>query len=185
VTIPTQKIIRQTKNWISEVVIGLNLCPFAAQPFNDNRIEYIVSDNDDTEQDLQELAVCFSILENRVEIETILLIFPQAYKKFDDYLELLYLANLLLDDLSFSGIYQLASFHPEYHFEDSGINDASNFSNRSPYPMLHILREKSIERAIKSYNHVEKIPEINVKNLEAIGFDVMQQTLKDIQDDSK
>jgi hypothetical protein len=59
VTIPTQKIIRQTKNWISEVVIGLNLCPFAAQPFNDNRIEYIVSHNDDTEQDLQELAVCF------------------------------------------------------------------------------------------------------------------------------
>ncbi len=184
-TIPTQKIVQQTKNWVSEVVIGLNLCPFAAQPFNDNRIEYIVSHNDGIEQDLQELAVCFSILENKVEVETILLIFPQAYKPFDNYLELLYLANLLLDDLNLSGIYQLASFHPEYHFEGSDLNDASNFSNRSPYPMLHILREKSVERAIKSYNYVEKIPEINVKNLQAIGFDVMQQTLKDIQDDTK
>ena len=184
-TIPTQKIVQQTKNWVSEVVIGLNLCPFAAQPFNDNRIEYIVSHNDGIEQDLQELAVCFSILENKVEVETILLIFPQAYKQFDNYLELLYLANLLLDDLNLSGIYQLASFHPEYHFEGSDLNDASNFSNRSPYPMLHILREKSVERAIKSYNHVEKIPEINVKNLQAIGFDVMQQTLKDIQEGTK
>ena len=182
-TLPDQTIIQQTKNWVSEVVIGLNLCPFAAQPFNDNRIEYIVSHNDETEQDLQELAVCFSVLENRVEIETILLIFPQAYKQFDDYLELLYLANLLLDDLNFSGIYQLASFHPEYHFEGSEIDDASNFSNRSPHPMLHLLRESSIERAIKSYNHIEKVPRNNIKNLQRIGFDAMQQTLKNIQED--
>ena len=182
-TIPTPRVIQQTKKWVSQVVIGLNLCPFAAQPFEDNRIEYIVSHNKETEQDLQELAVCFSILENKVEVETILLIFPESYRSFDDYLELLYLANLLLDDLNFSGIYQLASFHPEYHFEGSEINDASNFSNRSPYPMLHILRENSVERAIKSYNHIERIPQNNVKNLQAIGFDVMQQTLKDIQED--
>ncbi len=184
-SILTQAVIQQTKKWIDEIVIGLNLCPFAAQPFNDNRIEYIVSQNNNTEQDLQELAVCFSILENRVEVETILLIFPQDYKPFDDYLELLYLANLLLDDLNFSGTYQLASFHPEYHFEDSDIDDASNFSNRSPYPMLHILREKSVSRAIKSYNHVEKIPENNVKNLQTIGFDTMNKTLNDIKEDTK
>jgi hypothetical protein len=183
VTIPTPRVIQQTKKWVSQVVIGLNLCPFAAQPFEDNRIEYIVSHNKETEQDLQELAVCFSVLENKVEVETILLIFPEPYKLFDDYLELLYLANLLLDDLGFSGVYQLASFHPEYHFEGSEIDDASNFTNRSPYPMLHILREKSIERAVKSYNHIETIPQNNVKNLQSIGFDVMQQTLKDIQED--
>lgn len=182
-TIPISRVIQQTKTWVSQVVIGLNLCPFAAQPFEDNRIEYIVSHNKETEQDLQELAVCISILENKVEVETILLIFPESYKSFDDYLELLYLANLLLDDLNFSGKYQLASFHPEYHFEGCDINDAGNFTNRSPYPMLHILRENSVERAIKSYNHVEKIPQNNVKNLRSIGFDVMQQTLKDIQED--
>ena len=182
-TTPTSRVIQQTKNWVSQVVIGLNLCPFAAQPYEDNRIEYIICHNNQTEQDLQELAVCFSILENKVEVETILLIFPESYRSFDDYLELLYLANLLLDDLNFSGIYQLASFHPEYHFEGSEIDDASNFTNRSPYPMLHILREDSVERAIKSYNHVEKIPQNNVKNLQSIGFDVMQQTLKDIQED--
>ena len=180
--LPTPSVIQQTKKWVSQVVIGLNLCPFAAQPFEDNRIEYIVSHNKETEQDLQELAVCFSILENKVEVETILLIFPESYQSFDDYLEILYLANLLLDDLGFSGIYQLASFHPVYHFDGSDINDASNFTNRSPYPMLHILREKSVERAVKSYNHIEKIPQNNVKNLQSIGFDVMQQTLKDIQE---
>jgi len=182
VTTPTPRVIQQTKNWVSQVVIGLNLCPFAAQPYEDNRIEYIVCHNNQTEQDLQELAVCFSILENKVEVETILLIFPESYRSFDDYLELLYLANLLLDDLNFSGIYQLASFHPEYHFEGTKIDDASNFSNRSPYPMLHVLRENSIERAVKSYNHIETIPQNNVKNLQSIGF--MQQTLKDIQEDT-
>jgi len=183
-TIATQSVIRQTKNWVSDIVIGLNLCPFAAQPFEVNRIEYIVSDNSEIEQDLQELAICFSILENRVTIETILLIFPQAYKNFDDYLELLYLANLLLEDLNFTGIYQLASFHPKYHFEGSAVDDASNFTNRSPFPMLHLLRERSVERAIKSYKHIETVPENNVKNLREIGYSVMQQTLKDIQEDN-
>jgi len=185
VTTPDKNIIQQTKRWIEDIVIGLNLCPFAAQPFNDNRIEYIVSDNNEIEKDLQELAICFSILDNRVSIETILLIFPQAYKNFDDYLEILYLANLLLEDLKLSGTYQLASFHPDYHFEGSAIDDASNFTNRSPFPMLHILRERSIERAIKSYNHIETVPRNNIKNLREIGFNVMQQTLKDIQDDIK
>lgn len=184
-TTPDKNVIQQTKRWIEDIVIGLNLCPFAAQPFNDNRIEYIVSDNNEIEKDLQELAICFSILDNRVSIETILLIFPQAYKNFDDYLEILYLANLLLEDLKLSGTYQLASFHPDYHFEGSAIDDASNFTNRSPFPMLHILRERSIERAIKSYNHIETVPRNNIKNLREIGFNVMQQTLKDIQDDIK
>ena len=184
-TTPDKNVIQQTKRWVEDIVIGLNLCPFAAQPFNDNRIEYIVSDNNEVENDLQELAICFSILDNRVSIETILLIFPQAYKNFDDYLEILYLANLLLEDLKLSGTYQLASFHPDYHFEGSAIDDASNFTNRSPFPMLHILRERSVERAIKSYNHIETVPRNNIKNLRKIGFNVMQQTLKDIQDDIK
>ena len=184
-TTPDKNVIQQTKRWVEDIVIGLNLCPFAAQPFNDNRIEYIVSDNNEVENDLQELAICFSILDNRVSIETILLVFPQAYKNFDDYLEILYLANLLLEDLKLSGIYQLASFHPDYHFEGSAIDDASNFTNRSPFPMLHILRERSVERAIKSYNHIETVPRNNIKNLREIGFNVMQQTLKDIQDDIK
>lgn len=181
----SQTVIRQTKNWLREIVIGLDLCPFAAQPFDDDRIEYIVSHNQKIEQDLQELAVCFSILEHKVTIETILLILPDNYKSFDDYLELLYLANLLLEDLNLSGIYQLASFHPEYHFEGTDINDASNFSNRSPYPMLHILRERSVERAIKSYKHIEKVPHNNIKNLRKIGSEELQQTLEDIQQETK
>lgn len=161
-------------------MIGLNLCPFASQVVLDNRLEYIVSNSDGLEQHLQQLTDCFSKLDEITDIETSLIIFPQTYQKFDDYLELLDLANLLLDDLNYSGIYQLASFHPEYCFAGSTEHDASNFSNRSPYPMLHILRESSIEKAVSHYKNIEDIPENNIRKLQQIGYDSMQKTLKNI-----
>lgn len=175
-----QTVIQHTKNWVGEVVIGLNLCPFAARPFEEDRIDYIVAQSDQTEQHLQQLADCFSRLDKHSNIETILLILPQTYETFDDYLELLHLANLLLEELNYSGHYQLASFHPDYQFEASEVSDASNFTNRSPYPMLHVLREDSIEKAIHSYKNVDEIPQNNIKKLREIGYDKMQQTLTKI-----
>jgi len=178
----TQHVIQQTKNWVKEIVIGLNLCPFAARPFNDNTIDYIVASTQDEkpaiEQHLHQLADCFSKLDNSAEIDTCLLIFPETYDQFDDYLELLDLSNLLLDDLHYSGIYQLASFHPEYLFDDTQEDDASNFTNRSPYPMLHIIREIDLEKAIANYPDVEAIPENNIKKLQEIGFEEMQNRFK-------
>lgn len=178
--VSTQLVIQQTKNWINEVVIGLNLCPFASQVVLDNRLDYIVVNSVPMEQHLHQLADCFSKLDEMNDIETSLIIFPHAYKKFDDYLELLDLADLLVEDLNYSGIYQLASFHPDYCFADSTEEDASNFSNRSPYPMLHVLRESSIEKAVTHYKNIEDIPENNIKKLRQIGYVGMQQTLKNI-----
>jgi len=106
------------------------------------------------------------------------LIFSAAYQRFDDYLELLYLANQLLEDLSYDGIYQIASFHPDYCFEGSKENDAANFTNRSPYPMLHLLREHSIEKAIENYDNIESVPENNINKLQKTGFLEMQRKLK-------
>ena len=162
-------------------MIGLNLCPFASQPFQNNSIEYAVSSGNSTEQHLQQLADCFTRLDARInnsaDIETSLLIYPEAYQKFDNYLELLDYANQLLEDLNYTGIYQIASFHPDYRFADSAENDASNFSNRSPYPMLHLIRESSLEKAIANYPNIEQIPENNIKKLREIGYQEMQAKL--------
>lgn len=180
-SISTQDVIKRTKNWVDEIVIGLNLCPFAAKPFSENTIDYIVASNDSSgspiEQHLHQLAGCFDRLDNSSEVETSLLIFADAYEQFDDYLELLHYSNLLLEDLNYAGIYQLASFHPHYLFEDSADDDASNFTNRSPYPMLHIIRENSLEKAIASYPDIDKVPENNIKKLRDIGYQEMQKKL--------
>jgi len=179
-----QEVIQQTKRWIQSVVIELNLCPFASQVFTQDQIQYTVIEHDDTEQVLHQLADTFEYLNNNKKTETSLLIFSQGYADFNDYLTLLDLSNLLLDDLKYTGIYQLASFHPQYCFEDSENSDASNFSNRSPYPMLHILREDSIEKAVAGYDHsygnIEDVPQNNINRLQEIGFEKMQKTLRTI-----
>ena len=171
-------IIQQTKNWIQQIVIGLGLCPFAAREFENNRIDYTVSDGKETEQHLRQLADCFSTLDKNATIETSLLIYSDSYQQFDDYLELLYLANRLVENLKYVGIYQIASFHPDYRFEGSKKKDAANFTNRSPYPMLHILREHSIEKAIENYDNIESVPDDNIKKLQKIGFENMLHKLK-------
>lgn len=179
-----QRVIQQTKDWVKDVVIGLNLCPFAAPVFKDKRISYLVTNGGDTADNLarhlQTLADACTELDSSDVVETSLLIFPEAYQRFDDYLDFLELANHLLEELSYAGIYQLASFHPDYLFEGSSEEDASNFTNRSPYPMLHLIRESSIEKAISHYPNIEQVPENNIKKLREIGFKKMQQTIDTI-----
>ncbi|HHJ36499.1 MAG TPA: DUF1415 domain-containing protein [Gammaproteobacteria bacterium] len=180
VTPDTETIIQQTKNWVSEIVIDLQLCPFASAAFNTNNIDYTVVHRRDITRHLQQIADCFTFLDDHENIETQLLIFSDAYKDFDNYLDLLHLANQILEDLKYTGIYQLASFHPLYRFADSMDNDASNYSNRSPYPMLHILREKSLEQAITGYPDIEKVPEKNIRKLNKIGYVRMRKKLDSI-----
>ena len=175
-----QIVIRQTKDWIESIVIDLNLCPFASNPFQENNIEYTVNFGASTEQHLHQLADCFSELDATADIETSLLIYPDTYPLFDTYLDLLDLANHLLEDRGYEGTYQIASFHPNYRFEDSSEDDASNFSNRSPYPMLHILRESSLEKAIDSHPNIEQVPEKNIKKLRDIGYQKLSQKLNTI-----
>lgn len=172
-----KKVIQQTKNWVQKFVIGLNLCPFAAQPFNNNAIKYCLCHGVSVEQHLHQLVDNLTHLDADPEVETSLLIYPEAYQQFDDFLDLLELANHLLDDLNYSGTYQLASFHPKYCFDGCQQNDASNFSNRSPWPMLHLIRESSVEKAIAHYPNIEQLPQKNIKKLEAIGYRKLQDEL--------
>ncbi len=157
-----EQIITQTKKWITDVVVGLNFCPFAAREMKQNTIRYVVENSEEEEDVLALLLQECKNLDEDKSIETTLLIFPQSFADFTAYLDLVSLSEDLIVGEGYEGIYQVASFHPDYCFADSESNDAANYTNRSPYPMLHLLREESIEKALLRYENPEQIPERNV-----------------------
>jgi len=172
------EIIKQTRNWVEKVVIGLNFCPFAQREMINNRVRFAISDALNIEQALENLLQEIHFLEDNSGTETTLLIFPLAFTDFDDYLDLLDLANALIEDQGYEGIFQVASFHPNYQFADSAKDDAANFTNRSPYPMLHLLREESLELALENYPNPDTIPERNVKFAREKGLAHMRVLLE-------
>ncbi len=172
-------IINQTKHWIKDVVIGCNFCPFAAKELRLNTIHYQVEKSTDIENCLESFLAECKKLDLEKNIETTLLIFPAAFARFDDFLNLVSLAGELLTHEKYEGIYQVASFHPLYCFANAPINDAANFTNRSIYPMLHILREDGIESALSHYSSPETIPENNIKFARQKGVDFMKELRND------
>lgn len=169
--------IVQTKKWLSNVVIGHNFCPFAKREYESDTIHYAVVDARDIEGQLEQVILNCAALDNDDTRETSLLIFPETLSDFDTYLDMMGLATTLLKDQGYEGIYQLASFHPEYLFEGVPPEDASHYTNRSPYPMVHILREASIEAALKRYPHPEKIPMRNITVARNLGASSMKSLL--------
>lgn len=169
-----ETIIAQTKNWIIDVVVGCNFCPFASRVMKDDNIHYEVIEKADMATSLESLAQSFTKLDVHQNIETLFLIFPDTFTFFDDYLHLVELSETLLEKQGYEGVYQVASFHPEYLFEGSSADDPANYTNRSVYPMLQLLREESVSHAIDSYPGTEKIPEINIKYARHKGLLYMQ-----------
>lgn len=159
----TESIILQTKKWITDVVIGCNFCPFAAREVKYDRVHYQVETSTDRIQCLESFLAECKRLDNQPGIETSFLILPEAVPDFLDYLDLVFLAERALKKRGYEGIYQVASFHPLYRFSDTTEDDAANFTNRSVYPMLHLLREESIEKALANFNEPENIPERNIR----------------------
>ena len=159
----TELIINQTKKWINDVVVGCNFCPFAAREIKQNTIHYEVEESTETEACLHAFLNECTRLDTEKNIETTLLIFPNAFGRFDNFLDILSLAEKLLEQESYEGIYQVASFHPHYCFANVPVDDAANYTNRSLYPMLHLLREERIEQALLHYSSPEVIPENNTK----------------------
>lgn len=175
---PDTIIINETKIWLETVVIKFNFCPFAKHELISNRIRFKACRSDNMEPVLETIIQECDYLDSNDDTETTLLILPDAFENFDDYLILLGLANTLLKDQHYEGTYQLASFHPDYCFEGSNINDPANYTNRSPYPMLHILRETSLEAALKHYKQPELIPENNINVARKAGIRELQSILK-------
>lgn len=160
--IKPEPAIVQTKKWIKDVVIGCNFCPFAARVFNQRTVHYRVEESTSVQTCLQSFMEEVRRLDSDAETETGFLILTNACTLFDDYLDLVAQAEDLLKREGYDGIYQLASFHPQYRFAGSGDADAANFTNRSVYPMLHLLRESGISKALKQYKNPEDIPGRNI-----------------------
>lgn len=172
-----QQVIRQTECWVKSVIVELNFCPFAKREIERGSVHYRVIQNESLEQSLQSVIDECVLLDSDDTVETTLIIFPTAFKVFDEYLQLVELAEKLLQQQGYEGIYQLASFHPDYRFANSETDDAANFTNRSPYPMLHLLREASIEKALQHHPDPESIPERNIEFAREKGLDTMQAML--------
>ena len=158
----TENIISQTKKWIIDVVMGCNFCPFAARVITMDTVHYQVEITADRKISGQAFLQECRRLDANKAIETSFLIFPETFGKFDAYLELVDLVEKLLKKNGYEGVYQVASFHPLYRFAGSAEDDAANYTNRSIYPMLHLLREDLVEAALQHYPSPEQIPERNI-----------------------
>jgi uncharacterized protein len=169
------KIIEQTKKWIADVVVACHFCPFAAQVIKEKKVHYEVATHTEMESCLAAVIRELTRLDDDNTVETTFLIFPEAFAQFDDFLGLVALAEQRLKQKRYSGIYQLASFHPLYRFADATDNDAANYTNRSVYPMLHLLREASVDKALEQYKNPENIPAANIALARSKGLVAMNK----------
>lgn len=167
------EVIALTQSWIIEAVIGLNLCPFAKSVYVKNQIRYVVS-HAESEPDLAaDLLRELQLLQaaDAEVIDTTLLIHPRVLSDFLDYNNFLDTADAVLDDAGLTGELQIASFHPDYQFADTLPDAIDNVTNRSPFPVLHLLRENSIDRAVEAFPEANAIFERNIATVRGLGLD--------------
>lgn len=178
-----EAIIAATKRWISTMVIGLNLCPFAQRVFQADTIRYVVTDATDANALRAALAQELRLLAETpiTQVETTLLIHPSVLGDFLDYNDFLDVAEGLLEELRLEGVVQIASFHPAYQFAETAPDAVENFTNRSPYPMLHLLREESITRVANDPDELLEIPERNIETLRKLGRKWVEEKMKEIR----
>ncbi|MPW21172.1 DUF1415 family protein [Paraburkholderia sp. CNPSo 3157] len=164
-------ILDATRHWLTRAVIGLNLCPFAKAVHVKNQIRYAISEATDMEGVLADLETELRTLaeSDPADIDTTLLIIPHALAEFLEYNDCLFFADRMLKQLRLAGTLQIASFHPHYQFEGSGPDDIENYTNRSPWPILHLLREASIARAVDAFPDAADIYERNEETMRRLG----------------
>lgn len=165
-----QKAVEQ---WLDDVVIGLNLCPFAAKPRRNDQIRIVISDADTPENVLNTLYDELKLLESTApkEIETSLIVLPHVLADFDDYNQFLDSVDGLLIEFNWEGVFQVASFHPDYCFADTPADSVENLTNRSPYPILHLIREASMEKALEHMVAPNEVFERNIQTMNNLTAD--------------
>jgi hypothetical protein len=172
-----QPVEQHTRAWLESFVVGLDLCPFAAGLLNAPELRITVTGalaaDDLRRVFLGELDLLVTAPEE--EVATILLVFGNALARFEDYLDFLDEAQALVVAAGLEDLVQLASFHPQYQFEGEALDSPTNYSNRSPYPVLHLLRENMLTRVLEEFPEPEKIPERNIRTLEGLGLAKVQQ----------
>jgi hypothetical protein len=172
-TLPEQ----QTRLWVANVIVKYNFCPFARKEVENNCIHYQTSQATSIDDAVMEMIEQCIELDQQPTRETTLLMFEQGFTDFEEFLDLVDLANALLVAQGFEGKYQIANFHPDYVFADSDDNDAANYTNRAPCPTLHLIREASMSAALDDYNEPESIPDHNINLARRKGIDFWQQLL--------
>ncbi|WP_244815094.1 DUF1415 domain-containing protein [Caballeronia sp. Lep1P3] len=173
-------VIAAIQHWLTRAVIGLNLCPFAKSVHVKGQIRYVVSEARAVEDVVVELSQELRLLQESdpETVETTLFITPDAFADFDDYNDALFLAERLLDEMGLAGDLQIASFHPHYRFEGTEPDDIDNYTNRAPYPVFHLLREASIDRAVDAFPDAADIYERNIETLRRLGHDGFSAWMK-------
>ena len=167
------KILAATQRWLERAVIGLNLCPFAKSVFTKKQVRYALTSAATANQLLAELEHELELLAGTDpgDLDTTLLIHPWAMTDFLDYHFFLGEVDALIGNLGYQGVFQVASLHPQYEFAGSAPDDIANFTNRSPYPTLHLLRESSIDRAVAAFPDAAEIFERNIETMERLGHE--------------
>ncbi len=172
-----EQAINKVKTWLDEVVIQQNFCPYAKEPRTKEQIRFSVSDATDIEALLAALSQELKKLDDEPDIATTLIIIESYLADFYDYLDALELAQGLLEQLDYEGIYQVASFHPDYYFEGESPDSASHYTNRSPYPIFHIIREQDIAEVVKRDDIGDKIAQRNIKHANQLGVNFFKRYL--------
>jgi hypothetical protein len=177
-----QTVISRTRDWIAAIVIGLELCPFAQRVFQAGRIRYFVTDAEDEAVLATDLARELEVLASSPIscVETTLLIHPRALQNFVDYNDFVGATEGLIKDLGLRGTIQIAGFHPEYQFAGTKADAVENYTNRSPYPMLHLLREQSISVVAADPDALGEIPRRNIETLRRLGREKILEKLRAI-----
>ena len=170
--------IETVRRWVETFVIDLNLCPFARRELLQERIRFAVTRSSNETDLLVALEAELELLIKDSAVETTLLIHPQVLQDFRDYNQFLELSEGLLLQMGLRGVFQIASFHPCYQFEGADTEAVENYTNRSPYPMLHLIREASLDRVLASYPNPEEIPLRNIARMQALGKDRLEAALQ-------
>lgn len=173
--------VADTRRWIERAVIGLNLCPFAKAVYVKEQVRFVLSDATTTEALLEQLVEELVLLRetDAAQIDTTLIIHPLVLTDFLDYNDFLENADAAVEALDLQGILQVASFHPDYQFAGAAPDDISHYTNRSPYPTLHLLREDSVERAVAAFPDPDVIVERNIQTLDKLGHEGWRRLLSD------
>ena len=164
-------VLSQTRHWLEKAVIGLNLCPFAKAVYVKNQVRLVVSKARHADDLLEELdrELDLLIATPASEIDTTLLIHPTLFDDFLDFNDFLEIAEGVIDEHGLEGVIQLASFHPQFQFDGTEPDDISNYTNRAPFAILHLLREDSVERAVEAFPQADAIFQANIQTLEKLG----------------
>ena len=165
------EVVAATREWLEKAVIGLNLCPFAKAVYVKNQVRFVVSTAKHLDGWLEDLdrELDFLAGADPDQIDTTLLIHPTLLPDFLDFNDFMQLAEAAVEEHGLEGVIQIASFHPQFQFEGTAPDDMGNFTNRAPYPTLHLLREASIARAVEAFPEAETIYQRNIETLEALG----------------